>query len=44
MPAKKKSERKESTADEDLDSRAEQISHTNRGYAEVAGFFDIGIP
>jgi len=44
MPAKKRSERKESPDDEDRDSGAEQISRTNRGYAEVAGFFDIGIP
>jgi len=29
MPAKKKSEQKESPADEDLDSGAEQISRTN---------------
>jgi len=44
MPAQKKSKRKVSPTDEDLDSGAEQISRTNRDYVSVAGFFDTGFP
>ncbi|RPB22324.1 hypothetical protein L211DRAFT_850640 [Terfezia boudieri ATCC MYA-4762] len=41
MAPKKKPAKRNASADEDSD---DPISHTNRGYAGVAGFFDTDIP
>ena len=42
MPAPKRSHK--AIGDDDPLSSSDEVSHTNRGYAEIEGFLDTGIP